>query len=119
MKPVIDIMFGVRSLNETRPAIDLLSRNGYQYWPYKADVMHWFCKPSDAFRTHHLHLIPYDSSLWRERLRFRNMLRTDSKIASDYADLKRDLAERYKDDREAYTQHKWPFISHVLQGKQY
>lgn len=114
-KPVIDIMFGVKSLEESRPAIDVLSRNGYEYWPYKADVMHWFCKPSDAFRTHHLHLIPYDSPLWRERIRFRDILRSDSKIAAEYADLKRDLAKRYKDDRESYTQHKWPFIIQVLQ----
>lgn len=64
-KPVIDIMFGVKSLEESELAIDILVKNGYQYFPYKKDVMHWFCKPSDAFRTHHLHLIPYESQLWK------------------------------------------------------
>lgn len=57
-KPVIDVMFGVKALAESKPAIEIFVANGYEYWTYKADVMHWFCKPSDAFRAHHLHLVP-------------------------------------------------------------
>ncbi|MGD1855694.1 MAG: GrpB family protein [Leptolyngbyaceae cyanobacterium] len=113
-KPVIDIMFDVKSLEDSKPAIDILVRNGYQYFPYKSDVMHWFCKPSDAFRTHHLHLIPYESQLWQERIQFRDLLRSNQKIASDYAALKQSLATRYQYEREAYTQAKWPFIQQVL-----
>src|SRR5215203_4027074 len=55
-KPVIDVMVGVTSLPESDPAKDVLRRAGYQYAAYKTDVMHWLCKPSFAFRTHHLHL---------------------------------------------------------------
>ena len=55
-KPVIDVMFGVKSLEESKPAIEVLVEYGYKYWPYKTEVMHWFCKPSDAFRTHHLYM---------------------------------------------------------------
>ncbi len=114
-KPVIDIMFGVKSLEESRPAIDVLVKNGYEYFPYKKDVMHWFCKPSDAFRTHHLHLIPYESPLWNERIQFRNLLLSNQKIANEYSDLKKNLAARYKEDHEAYTREKWPFIQQVLE----
>jgi GrpB-like predicted nucleotidyltransferase (UPF0157 family) len=114
-KPVIDVMFGVKNLAESKPAIEILVANGYEYWPYKGDVMHWFCKPSDAFRTHHLHLVPFESPLWQERIKFRNLLRSDSAIASQYASLKRELATTYKEDREAYTEKKWPFIQQVLQ----
>ena len=113
-KPVIDIMFGVRSLKESTPAIDVLSTAGYVYFPYKTEVMHWFCKPSDAYRTHHLHLIPHESELWRQRIRFRDLLRTDAEVANEYSALKRDLAARYKDDRETYTQEKSPFIERAL-----
>lgn len=116
-KPVVDIMFGVKSLNESRPAIDVLVNNGYEYWPYKAEVMHWFCRPSDAFRTHHLHLIPFQSPLWNERLQFRDLLLTNQDIANEYSDLKRELAARYKEDRETYTQMKWPFIQRVLEDE--
>ena len=115
-KPVIDIMFGVKSLQQSKPAIDVLIENGYEYWPYKADVMHWFCKPSHVYRTHHLHLIPFASSLWDDRIRFRDALLSNQKIANQYAALKKELALRYSDDREAYTEKKWPFIQQVLQN---
>src|SRR5258706_10686092 len=53
-KPVIDIMAGVRSLDESRPAIPALATIDYCYFPYQPEQKHWFCKPSPAFRTHHL-----------------------------------------------------------------
>ena len=117
-KPVIDVMFGVKSLKESKPAIEVLVESGYEYSPYKTEVMHWFCKPSDAFRTHHLHLIPFESPLWNERIKFRNLLRSNERVASDYARLKRDLAASHQEDRETYTQEKWPFIQQVLRGAQ-
>lgn len=113
-KPVIDIMFGVRSLADSAPAIALLEANGYEYARYKADVMHWFCKPSQELRTHHLHLVPYRSDLWNERVRFRDLLRTNERVAREYADLKLSLAAQFKEDREAYTLAKWPFIQKAL-----
>ncbi len=113
-KPVIDIMFGVKSLQDSKSAIELLTKNGYNYFPYKADIMHWFCKPSPIFRTHHLHLVPYESNLWKERIKFRNILRANAEIASKYVELKKALAMRYKEDRETYTKGKTSFIKNVL-----
>jgi GrpB-like predicted nucleotidyltransferase (UPF0157 family) len=113
-KPVIDLMIGVPSLAESEPAKAALRDAGYQYAEYKTDVMHWFCKPSFALRTHHLHLIPYGSPLWRDRLKFRDLLRTNSKLAADYAALKLELAQKFEFDREAYTEGKSPFIARTL-----
>ncbi len=113
-KPVIDIMFGVKTLELSRPAIEIVVKHGYVYFPYKEDVMHWFCKPSDVLRIHHLYLIPYQSRLWNERIQFRNLLRSDKDVANDYSRLKRQLADRYRDDREAYTREKGPFIQNLL-----
>jgi GrpB-like predicted nucleotidyltransferase (UPF0157 family) len=113
-KPVIDIMVGVTSLAESEPAKAVLHQAGYQYAAYKTDVMHWFCKPSFAMRTHHLHLIPFGSPLWHDRLRFRDALRTDSTLAADYAALKLELARKFEFDREAYTEGKSPFIARTL-----
>lgn len=114
-KPIIDIMFGVKSLHASLPAIDVLQKHGYSYAPYKTDVMHWFCKPSESYRTHHLHLVPYNSSLWLERINFREALRSSENLSSEYASLKRELALRYTNDREAYTNQKWPFIKRALE----
>jgi GrpB-like predicted nucleotidyltransferase (UPF0157 family) len=114
-KPIIDIMFGVKSLADSEEAIEVLQQNGYCYAPYKAEVMHWFCKPSESFRTHHLHLVPFNSALWHERINFRNLLRSSPELASEYADLKRNLSRQYSNDRETYTNLKWPFIQKVLE----
>jgi GrpB-like predicted nucleotidyltransferase (UPF0157 family) len=113
-KPVIDIMAGVRDLPSSAPAIDALKPLRYCYFEYKADVMHWFCKPSDVERTYHLHLVPFESSLWRERLTFRDRLRNDAATRRSYAELKFTLASKYRDDREAYTEAKTEFIQSVL-----
>ncbi|MEM6580243.1 MAG: GrpB family protein [Pseudomonadota bacterium] len=115
-KPIIDIMFGVESLETSKPAIEALTSEGYKYSPYKANEMHWFCKPSPEFRTHHLHLVPFESPLWRERIQFRDLLRSNSDLAREYAQLKRELAKRFRHDREAYTESKWPFIQQAFQS---
>lgn len=113
-KPIIDIMAGVTSLDASRGAIQALLVLGYNYWPYKADVMHWFCKPSAEVRTHHLHLIPVGSLLWRERLAFRDRLRKDPAARAEYAALKEELARRFRDDREAYTEAKGDLIRRIV-----
>jgi GrpB-like predicted nucleotidyltransferase (UPF0157 family) len=113
-KPVIDIMAGVESLPASRDAISVLGRLDYQYWPYKSDVMHWFCKPSDEYRTHHLHLVPLGSAVWLERLAFRDRLRADASARIDYATLKDELAARYRHDREAYTEGKTDFVRRIV-----
>lgn len=116
-KPVLDIMFGIESLAAAQPAIEALASLDYCYFPYKAELMHWFCKPSPEHRTHHLHLVPFSSPLWQERLAFRDALRADTDLAEQYASLKRQLAALHSQDREAYTQQKWPFIEAVLKSK--
>jgi GrpB-like predicted nucleotidyltransferase (UPF0157 family) len=113
-KPVIDIMAGVGSLEASRPAIGELAKAGYVYFPYRVEVMHWFCKPSAALRTHHLHLVPVGSRRWVECLAFRDTLRGDEVLAKEYAALKRRLAGQFKFDREAYTEAKTPFVEGVL-----
>jgi GrpB-like predicted nucleotidyltransferase (UPF0157 family) len=113
-KPVIDIMAPVASLRASEAAIAAAAAVGYVHHPYRADVMHWFCKPSPHVRTHHLHLVPMGSDLWRDRLAFRDALRASSALAAEYAELKRRLAQQYRDDREAYTEHKAPFVRRAL-----
>ncbi|BBN81487.1 hypothetical protein PA25_14720 [Pseudoalteromonas sp. A25] len=113
-KPIIDIMVGVKSLQHSAAAIPSLINCSYCYYPYKAQVMHWFCKPSPQVRSHHVHLVPFMSPLWQERIIFRNTLRENAHLALEYATLKQQLADNYGHDREAYTQKKWPFIKKIL-----
>jgi GrpB-like predicted nucleotidyltransferase (UPF0157 family) len=113
-KPIIDIMAGVQSLDASRGAIEALVVLGYLYWPYKAEVEHWFCKPSPDHRTHHLHLVPFGSALWRNQLAFRDRLRNDPAVRAEYAALKDTLAARFRNDREAYTEAKGELVRRVV-----
>lgn len=114
-KPVIDIMAAVRGLEESRPAIEAVATLDYQYFPYKPHQRHWFCKPSPAFRTHHLHLVPLAALEWTKPIAFRDYLRAHPPIAAEYESLKRKLAQEFRFDREAYTAAKNPFIDAITE----
>lgn len=115
-KPIIDILVGVESLRSSLVCFEPLAKLEYLYAPYLSKEMHWFCKPHPARRTHHLHLIPTDSKRYRDELAFRDRLRSAPEIAGRYAALKRELAVRHADDREAYTEGKGGFVAATLQG---
>lgn len=92
-KPVIDIAVGVADLESSRPCIDLLADLEYQYVPYLAEDMRWFCQPGRSHRTHHLHLIPTGSFRYEEELAFPRLLRGHPAHAREYEELKRRLAQ--------------------------
>ena len=109
-KPIIDIMVGVKSLQESKACIPLLEEIGYGYADYKKEIMHWFCKPSPMHREFHLYLMEYGAPEWKERIKFRDILRSDSAVAAEYINLKQDLASKFHNDREAYTEAKAEFV---------
>jgi GrpB-like predicted nucleotidyltransferase (UPF0157 family) len=113
-KPVIDILAAVRSLDESRAAIEPLRGLSYWWFPYRPELMNWFCKPSPEHRTHHLHLVVPGSRAWREELAFRDALRAEPETARAYEALKRRLADEHAHDREAYTDAKAAFVADVL-----
>lgn len=113
-KPIIDILVGVRRLDDAQQCIAPLQRIGYEYVPeYEVSLpeRRYFRKGSP--RTHHLHMVEVGSDFWERHLLFRNYLRTHPEAARAYEELKRDLAVRHGADREAYTEGKTPFIRAV------
>lgn len=109
-KPVIDMIALVPDLKA--PIWALVHNAGYQFpRAFNATLTHrrFLCYPSASHRTHHLHLVDKREELDR-RLRFRDRLRADHMLATQYVALKRTLAERHRNDREAYTDDKGEFI---------
>lgn len=109
-KPVIDMIALVADLDA--PIAALVSRAGYQFpQAFNATLTHrrFLCYPSASHRTHHLHLVDEPDEL-ECRLRFRDRLRADPALAGEYVAMKRTLAQRHRDDREAYTEAKSGFI---------
>lgn len=115
-KPIIDILVGVEDLESSRACFGALADLRYSYAPYRAEQMHWFCKPDPNRRTHHLHLVPVASRRYRDELAFRDRLRASPETAAAYAELKHHLARRFVHNREAYTAAKGAFIEAALRG---
>jgi GrpB-like predicted nucleotidyltransferase (UPF0157 family) len=108
-KPIIDILIVVPNAPEAIRAITPLVQLEY-------DCRGELGIPGRIYfrkgmpRTHQIHLYPRDHpEIERHRL-FRDYLRTHPEAAQAYAELKRALAEKFRDDREAYTEAKTDFI---------
>ena len=113
-KPIIDMLAGVRELEDARGAVDSLREHAYLVAPHRAHEAHHFVKPSLAFPAYSVHLTQPGSDLWRERLAFRDALRSAPALAAEYEALKLRLAQEHGGDRVAYTRGKRAFVARVL-----
>ena len=117
-KPVIDILISVGSIRDEsgfRPALESLGyqRRGDVELPDDA----YFVLNEDGVRVVQLHVCESGGTFEREHLAFRDKLRSDPELRDRYAELKRELAGRWPDDRLAYTAAKAPFIRAALDGE--
>jgi GrpB-like predicted nucleotidyltransferase (UPF0157 family) len=112
-KPIIDIMAGVRDLEESRAAFEPLGALGYEWREHRPEA-HAFFKPADGSpHTHHLHLTVPGSALWRERLAFRDALLADPALVAEYAAWKAAHSEG-TEGGDAYSGDKRPLVLRVL-----
>lgn len=114
-KPIIDFMVGVEDITEVEEFIQSLASMGYEHVYHKEfPNRRFFRKGQWRAGTHHLHVYKYGSEEWDNNILFRNYLRTHSDVLENYSQLKKDLAEKYRYDRTAYTNAKHPFIVEVI-----
>lgn len=112
-KPVIDLMAGIRALDEAPACVPLLAALGYEFKPVAEDTIperRYFRKGPEGARTHHLHMVALGGEFWLRHLAFRDALRADPAAAAEYAALKRRLAAEFGGDRVGYTDAKTDFI---------
>jgi len=119
-KPTIDVMPGLRSLDDALPCIAPLGALGYEYRPELESELperRYFDKPAGSewrgLRKFHLHMVETSSDFWRRHILFRDYLREHPEVAREYESLKRELAARYGADREGYTGAKTAFITSI------
>ena len=117
-KPVIDIMVGVRNLDESPILVERLVGIGYEYVPEferVSPLRRYFRKMREGRRTHQMHLVETSNAEWWDRhLLFRDYLRAHPEAAEEYARLKQDLSRRFGEDRVAYTGAKTEFIWEIV-----
>jgi GrpB-like predicted nucleotidyltransferase (UPF0157 family) len=127
-KPVLDIDLVLRAPGDLPEVIRRLGTLGYTHNGDQGIAGREAFKREDegvpwdgsgrTWMQHHLYAVAADSREFQRHLVFRQALRNDPGLAAAYADLKRDLALRYRDDREAYTESKSEFIEAVLRQAQ-
>jgi GrpB-like predicted nucleotidyltransferase (UPF0157 family) len=114
-KPIIDIMIGVRDFSEVEKYLSPLRKIGYEYrGELGIKGRPFFRKGTATASTHHLSLVRFGGEIWTRQLFFRDYLLEHAEAARSYGELKRDLAAKFKNDREAYTNAKTEFIEEIL-----
>ena len=115
-KPIIDIAAAIASpayVQHCRPLLIELGYLGRGDRGRKGGYV-FVRERAPNVRTHHLHMVTIDDPQWSNYLRFRDRLRADLALRTEYASLKRRLQERFACDRQGYTEAKDTFIRRVL-----
>ncbi len=115
-KPIIDLQAGVWALPDADACREPLRGLGYVYVPEAETVMpdnRYFEKWVGGIEVFHLHVTEYLGSRWRDRLLFRDHLRSHPARAAEYERLKRELAAQFTSGGP-YSLAKNEFIQAVL-----
>ena len=112
-KPIIDIAVGVEKIADGARCVRPLENNGYEYRGEHGIAGRFYFVKGEP-RSHHLHLVETGSDFWRSHLLFRDYLRENQTIAEEYGNLKKELAQKHAENREAYQHGKTVFIENVL-----
>ena len=115
-KPVLDLQVSVTDL-DIAELERLLAPLGYVHIAVPDDALTaeypFFCRPSRGTRTHHIHACRAGGDQEMRHLALRDYLIARPDEAAAYAALKRDLATRFREDRQAYIDGKDAFVKEL------
>lgn len=112
-KPIIDILVAVPQLAAAEKYSSKLQKINYQYIYYAENVDRLFFRKGTP-RTYHVHIVEYASWTYWRHILFRDYLIAHPQTAQQYEQLKREMAIKFKVDREAYTESKTQFIQSIV-----
>jgi GrpB-like predicted nucleotidyltransferase (UPF0157 family) len=112
-KAIIDILVSVADLSDEASYVAAIESVGVTLRMREPDLGHVYFRNTTP-RTMHIHVCQTGSKWERDHLLFRDYLRTHPEKARRYEELKLAAAERYRDDRIAYTEAKGPLIETIL-----
>lgn len=113
-KPIIDIQISVADFEPIGELAEPLERIGYLWRSSNPELTKRYFRESPGNERTHIHVRRQGS--WHEQwaLLFRDYMRLHAEEHAPYIALKRALAERFRDDRAAYTagkdDHFWSVI---------
>lgn len=111
-KPIVDLQLSVDALWPRARYVEPLERLGYLFAPVpESPDHHFFAKPPERPRTHHLHVCQAGSAHELRHVAVRDFLRAHAEEAASYAALKREVAARHPQDRLAYIEGKDEYVT--------
>ncbi|HWI72391.1 MAG TPA: GrpB family protein [Baekduia sp.] len=111
-KPIIDLQLSVAVMEPRERYVRPLERLGYLFAPTpESPDHHFFAKPPERPRTHHLHVCETGSEHEFRHVAVRDFLRSHPDEAACYAAIKREVAARHPEDRLAYIDGKDEYVT--------
>lgn len=114
-KPILDLAVGVRDPAAVDALVPALAACGIIDRGEERPGERLFVIGTEDVRTHHIHVVLYDSVPWKKYILFRDYLNTHPEKAAEYDKLKGELAESFPEDRASYTAGKAAFIARMLE----
>lgn len=101
-KPIIDIVIGVRELNDIQPYTETLREKGFIFRGEDVSEQVLLVKGNfeKDLRTHHIHVVKWNGCEWNSYINFRDYLNTFPEKALAYDDCKRRLAIQFSTKRK-------------------
>lgn len=123
-KPIIDIDVVIESMDCLLQVIKKLEELGYIYEGdlgiknrgafARKDVYVPYTSEGNEKHEHHLYVCNRESEELKRHIMFRDILRKHPLLLSEYAKLKFQLANKYRNNRQAYSAGKTEFITRIM-----
>jgi GrpB-like predicted nucleotidyltransferase (UPF0157 family) len=116
-RPIVDVLVGVAQPDAVEVLLEGLRIHGYRAGDQQERsaiegrlLVRW----QRGLPTHHVQVVEYLGSAWRQALLFRDVLRLDARLAREYEWLRRRFAGLHPANRVAYSRAKATFIHSIV-----
>ncbi len=115
-KPIIDIVVGVQDSADILPYVERLEQYGFVFRgeDIAGQMLFVVGDFENDTRTHHIHVVKWNGTEWRNYINFRDDLNAYPEKARLYDSCKQELAKRFPNDRKSYTAGKEDVINSLL-----
>lgn len=115
-KPIIDIVIGLRDLNDISPYMKVLEEHGFvcRGEDIAGQILFVMGDFEKDTRTHHIHAVKWNGTEWNNYINFRDYLNCHPDKAALYDACKKKLALQFSGDRRSYTEGKQECIECLL-----
>lgn len=123
-KPIIDIDVAIGSMDYLPTVIKKLAVLGYLHEGdlgiknreafARRDIYVPYSSEGNVKYEHHLYVCDEESEELSRHIMFRNILKNNPLLASEYANLKIELSNKFTNNRKAYTEGKTEFVARVM-----